>query len=1095
MIGLERRAASETNTDRSLQAKGRIDQVQLPAGGASSVRTASVRHGRVDVSTSVSGRIAAGFSEYASGVLDDAAAITQERSMLDGAMSQMQGKAFEEVKTGGDKWALEGFRVVEAQSMASSLLVAQREEIAQGGYEQDPDQFRATQMDRAEAVLTAASDPRVADMAREQLLKQMPVLVEDHMTQNIAFKERKNAEALELAVGTISLDPTSADALVSFARGGAGSATAGLSEDKRRLAVTAGLVRAFNDDNPSAYAVLANAGVVKELPVEMQQQIMTAKAQAEDRARKKYNPEYIKQSDALMEKIALGVIEPQTGMDMQAQLMADHGLTMTQQEAGVIYSAAKDGVENKRMTTAMAAQEAFFRGDRETTVRLLEGDLIGTESSGNTAALNVNPDGRRHGGLLQFGAARLKDYENATGVALTPDDVRGMTADEQRVVGDWHLNDVLDHIEESGYADLVGTSINGVEVTISGLVAVAHLGGQPGLDEFIRTKGGYNPKDSEGTHLSDYLRIHGTGVPITPEAMKAAADARMAEVRKSAAVSAYEAMQPELDKVYATFSKDGDVAKMRESSRALYEKFGAERTMAVAQSELEIVEKFKQDAQKVAGEQNKAAVGGKIDLAARDLQDVLDKFGRGEASSAAVEQAQRKFTATKEAVSAEYGVPVDPSGELVAIKKQRDALTAAMDTRIKRQAGQVEIDYAVSSGSAGELPAALQERAISQAKEAAIKDAQAAASVRRDGRPADAAADVYSSSMAAFYARTGLVDVQQERVMNGYLSQGLLDAKGEPRQEAIAAMHQYVDIYRLNPAAADKYVRPENRAAVDAIVDMLGDTGAQDNMEDRVAGAVRTVGIMQARPPQHTAGADAFVANKDNIALIDDAVKTYVSASDIGVMQAIFTGADWSQVNDRPVQSTRREDDAANVDLLTARITEEVHTSRAREPGIPATALVRGAARRVQERTPIIGGTAVAMPMSGPSAAEVLFGARAQDFAYKQNVVEAALTEHMLSDEFQKQYPFAGDWDMNEFIDPAYSPNWGGEDIFAAGTSNAPISTILSGLRPYVTYYSQGNFIVEFELPTGGYSSPIVLDKKAAAKQYLDAHTQRAAGK
>ena len=1094
MIGLERRAASETNNDRALQAKGRIDQVQLPSGGASSVRTASVRHGRVDVSNSVSGRIASGFYEYASGVLDDAAAITQERSMLDGAMAQMQGKAFEDVKTGGDKWALEGFRVVEAQSMASSLLVAQREEIANGGYEQDPDKFRAAHMDRAEAVLKASSDPRVADMAREQLLKQMPVLVEDHMTQNVAYKERKNAEVLEKAVGTLSLDSTSADALVSFARGGDGSATAGLSEDKRLLAVTAGVVRAFNDDNPSAYAVLANAGVIKELPVELQQQIMSAKRQAEQRARDTYNPEYIKQSDALMEQIALGEIEPQTGMDMQAQLMADHGFTMTQQEAGVIYSTAKDGVENKRVTTAMAAQEAFFRGDRETTVRMLEVGLTGTESSGNTAALNVNPDGRRHGGLLQFGALRLKDYENATGIALTPDDVRGMTAEEQRVIGDWHINDVLNHIEEAGYDNLVGTSINGVEVTVPGLVAVAHLGGQPGLDEFIKTKGGYNPKDSEGTHLTDYLRIHGTGVPITPEAMKAAADARMYEVRKSAAVSAYEAMQPELDKVYSAFSKDGDVNKMRESSRALYEKFGAERTIAVAQSELEIVEKFKQNAQKAVDDNKKAAVGDKIDLAARDLQNVLDKYGRGEVSAAVVEQAQQKLTATKSAVSAEYGVPLDPSGELAAIKKQRDALTTAMEARLVRQAEQATIDYAVSSGSAGELPVPLQERAIKQAKDTAIKNAQAVASSKRDGRPAQAAEDVYSDSMSAFYAKTGLVDAQQERVMNGYLSQGLLDSKGEPRKEALAAVHQYVDIYRLNPSAADKYVRPENRAALDAIVDMLGDTGAQDNMEDRVAGAVRTVGIMQARP-QQSAGADAFVANKDNIALIDDAVKAYVSASDIGVLQAVFTGADLSQVNYRPMFSTRREDDASNTELLKVRITEEVHTSRAREPGIPPTALVRGAARRVQERTPIIGGTAVAMPMSGPSAVEVLFGARAQDFSSKQNVVEAALTEHMLSDEFQKQYPFAGDWDMNEFIDPAYSPNWGGEDIFAAGTTTAPISTIMTGLRPYVTYYSKGNFIVEFELPTGGYSSPIVLDTKAVSKQYLDAHTQRASGK
>jgi len=56
--------------------------------------------------------------------------------------------------------------------------------------------------------------------------------------------------------------------------------------------------------------------------------------------------------------------------------------------------------------------------------------------------------------------------------------------------------------------DQIGTKIDGIEITPDGLLAVAHLGGEGGLKQFVDSKGNYNPADGLGTALKDYLSRH-----------------------------------------------------------------------------------------------------------------------------------------------------------------------------------------------------------------------------------------------------------------------------------------------------------------------------------------------------------------------------------------------------------------------------------------------------------------------------------------------------------------------------------------------------------------------------------------------------------
>ena len=134
--------------------------------------------------------------------------------------------------------------------------------------------------------------------------------------------------------------------------------------------------------------------------------------------------------------------------------------------------------------------------------------LGGTESSNIDTASNdaVGSSGRvGHYGRIQFGLDRL-DEVKAAGVipeSMTPEAFLA-SPDAQRRAELWHIADIDKHIKAKGYLEM-GYSLDGLR-------AVAHLGGKTGLDNFIATKGGYDPADANGTKLSQYYaKFSGAG--------------------------------------------------------------------------------------------------------------------------------------------------------------------------------------------------------------------------------------------------------------------------------------------------------------------------------------------------------------------------------------------------------------------------------------------------------------------------------------------------------------------------------------------------------------------------------------------------------
>lgn len=140
--------------------------------------------------------------------------------------------------------------------------------------------------------------------------------------------------------------------------------------------------------------------------------------------------------------------------------------------------------------------------------------LIQSESGGDFAASNSVPGsgGVGHFGRGQFSQGRLQDAMNAGVIpqGTTPDQFMADPAMQQSVE-QWHAGDVQNFIDQNNLGRFVGQNINGTQVTPDGMLAVAHLGGNAGLQRFLESGGQYNPSDVNGTSLSDYLAMHGGG--------------------------------------------------------------------------------------------------------------------------------------------------------------------------------------------------------------------------------------------------------------------------------------------------------------------------------------------------------------------------------------------------------------------------------------------------------------------------------------------------------------------------------------------------------------------------------------------------------
>lgn len=322
-------------------------------------------------------RIAGALSEWSQGKLAQAVEKQQQRDMLDGQMAHIQGQTMEQVEMAGRPWALEGYRLMDAQTISSSMLAAQRQEIAQMGYEMSPEQFRAQMADRVSA-MTEGMDPRTAELVTAQMVQQMPVLFAEHTQRHMAHMEQQAFDSLERSIDVVSRDPTSVEQLLAFAEGGEDSPSAGLSDERRTAAVVSGIVRAFANDNPLAYSAIMGSGLLGDsLTTEQQQQIRSARQQFQSRRRQELNVGLLNDVQAIEASLEAGDLTPGQAVEDYVSAYAAHGIELTQAEAMSIYDQAEGVEETENRTASLLIEDATLRGDWDTVAQIGSRALFG----------------------------------------------------------------------------------------------------------------------------------------------------------------------------------------------------------------------------------------------------------------------------------------------------------------------------------------------------------------------------------------------------------------------------------------------------------------------------------------------------------------------------------------------------------------------------------------------------------------------------------------------------------------------------------------------------------------------------------------------
>lgn len=132
--------------------------------------------------------------------------------------------------------------------------------------------------------------------------------------------------------------------------------------------------------------------------------------------------------------------------------------------------------------------------------------LINQESGGNWGA--TNDEGMV--GRAQFSPERLDEVREGLNVNFSRDEFLRNPA-LQKAAEAWHFNDIEDYIQDNGLDKYIGGRVGRIPITLQGMLNVAHLGGKHGLSRFLASGGKYDPADSNGMHLSDYLALGARG--------------------------------------------------------------------------------------------------------------------------------------------------------------------------------------------------------------------------------------------------------------------------------------------------------------------------------------------------------------------------------------------------------------------------------------------------------------------------------------------------------------------------------------------------------------------------------------------------------
>lgn len=751
---------------------------------------------------------------FAGDLLRKAHAEKAEESDMAGRIAHMQGESFESVQMSGDKYKIDGYRAVMAQAAVSGLLASQAAEIERGGYEASPEEYNAHLVERINALTKDLPDEESRKAAREVLVQQVPRLVDLHTKRNLQFREESAFEALAGSIDTISRDNTVTGELVGFVTG-SNPATAGLSVARRRAASTQGIINSFTNNNPAAYAHLDAAGLLttEHFTASQLSTIRSARSSYESRLRSQFNGKLKQEMTTLNDSVTRGDLDPLVAAEMQADILARHGLSMSATEGNQIYDRARAGVEVAEGTRGLNIRAAGEAGDYVTQAALLQDAVIHQESRGRSDA--VSPVGAT--GIMQVMPATAINPGMGGGVQI--DNIftiaarNGVpfsghtTAEAKRLLFMPELN------KQMGDAYLQGMlrEFNGnVEF------ALAAYNAGPGA---VHKYNGIPPYAETQDYVKKIMASINDDRP-DPQGARVAAEARLTEVRKQARLDALEEMTPilaENDELFARGERSQE--DWSRITRQVYDGWGQQITEGRLNQESQMIRNSVGDRieELQAQSDNLEATDTAIKLeTAKAAAEVRWEARRNALASGepliedgqqiTLQTAQEQYVGDMIEAYTQSGAEYSPSvlGEAAGqtIKDSVKVVEQALEAQRRKAIRQ----NAETANTVGELPKSEQEIALADAKERIQRDTQNMAAANPGVSPVQVAA-IAKESYVQYVADNGIVDPQlQQEINNGANGRGWITKDDQPNPRVVSAVHAFTNILSRDPALAYQYV-------------------------------------------------------------------------------------------------------------------------------------------------------------------------------------------------------------------------------------------------------------------------------------------------
>lgn len=784
----------------------------------------------------ITSKISAALGEWSSETLKEVSASQNRASMIDGAIANTQGQAYEDLVTSGaDKWALDGHRVLTAQSVNSQLQASQIQLIEDSAFALSQDQYRE-QLTAQMTSLTEGQDEFTSNLIMQGVAEMLPELVGRQTLAHANFQEQQTFDAVVQSLGAQSSDDVGRQSLLNMAFGD--GTAAGLSTARKDQAITEGIVLSFVNGNPLPYWLMKSNGVLDDFTTDQLNRINDAETQHQNRLRNDYNAERLAQHMALNERVKKGDdprLNPERVMQMHIAIDAEHFITSTHNEAKTFWSAAEDPANTAKMTRFMVAKNAALNGDHQAFGAATLGLILGVESAPGDPddiegplILHGASKGTKAQGLLQVTQLTLDN----PGFGIRPSD--GTVEDNYRVGTEYWTALIMGTDSPSGQLKYPPFDVEAA--------AIAYNAGFTNANH-------WEQHDRDYSVLPDQAQTEAYAKKV----VKAFADMQAPLVGSKynvalADLTATRKVVKAENYAQATMLAAGenqkwlkgtiDQATWKENLDAIYSAYKVDMNQNIANSMIATIKLKIKAADKIMDAQAFARVKEEL----LPIQFAFDAVMRDNSTTdEQMQEAMQIYTALSNAIFTNSGLLITDSRSESMKEANIKTWRASIESHQQYAKEQAQIEFAKLHGGWEDLPVKLQKRHLEQ--QAAETMRKVNEGIAASGEPMtpeveEEVAQIVNTAMMQEWKKVGNVPQQSVRAESHLMTNKVIVTTVDPKTgkevktvnpEAVGGIRRYQEWKTIAPEQASSFYTPEARIIAEAAIAMAGtdaDNGA-----------------------------------------------------------------------------------------------------------------------------------------------------------------------------------------------------------------------------------------------------------------------------